>query len=134
MARSACEVRGGAVTLRFEAGLPAHGRTVDGRAAAKMLLDFVPECVERTLFVDDGLLDQAWAAVELADDQRAAREQMEASDLVAFVANGSILPRESGVSRGRLKARLPSRPLRSSALCWICRTAARSPAWASSAA
>ena len=74
MERSACEVRGGAVTLRFEAGLPAHGRTVDGRAAAKMLLDFVPECVERTLFVDDGLLDQAWAAVELADDQRAARD------------------------------------------------------------
>lgn len=106
MARSACEVRGGAVTLRFEAGLPAHGRTVDGRAAAKMLLDFVPECVERTLFVDDGLLDQAWAAVELADDQRAAREQMEASDLVAFVANGSILPRESGVSQRPLKSAL----------------------------
>ena len=106
MARSACEVRGGAVTLRFEAGLPAHGRTVDGRAAAKMLLDFVPECVERTLFADDGLLDQAWAAVELADDQRAAREQMEASDLVAFVANGSILPRESGVSQRPLKSAL----------------------------
>lgn len=106
MERSACEVRGGAVTLRFEAGLPAHGRTVDGRAAAKMLLDFVPECVERTLFVDDGLLDQAWAAVELADDQRAAREQMEASDLVAFVANGSILPRESGVSQRPLKSAL----------------------------
>lgn len=106
MVRSACEVRGGAVTLRFEAGLPAHGRTVDGRAAAKMLLDFAPECVERTLFVDDGLLDQAWAAVELADDQRAAREQMEASDLVAFVANGSILPRESGVSQRPLKSAL----------------------------
>lgn len=106
LVRSACEVRGGAVTLRFEAGLPAHGRTVDGRAAAKMLLDFVPECVERTLFVDDGLLDQAWAAVELADDQRAAREQMEASDLVAFVANGSILPRESGVSQRPLKSAL----------------------------
>lgn len=106
LVRSACEVRGGAVTLRFEAGLPAHGRTVDGRAAAKMLLDFVPECVERTLFVDDGLLDQAWAAVELADDQRAAREQMEASDLVAFVANGSILPRESGVSQRPLNGAL----------------------------
>ena len=106
LARSACEVDGGSVTFRFEAGLPAHGRTVDGRAAAKMLLDFVPECVERTLFVDDGLLDQAWAAVELADDQRAAREQMEASDLVAFVANGSILPRESGVSQRTLKSAL----------------------------
>ena len=45
-------------------------------------------------------------AVELADDQRAAREQMEASDLVAFVANGSILPRESGVSQRPLKSAL----------------------------
>ena len=106
LARSACEVDGGSVTFRFEAGLPAHGRTVDGRAAAKMLLDFVPQCVERTLFVDDGLLDQAWAAVELADDQHAAREQMEAADLVAFVANGSILPRESGVSQRPLKSAL----------------------------
>lgn len=106
LARSACEVDGGSVTFRFEAGLPAHGRTVDGRAAAKMLLDFVPQCVERTLFVDDGLLDQAWAAVDLADDQHAAREQMEAADLVAFVADGSILPRESGVSQRPLESAL----------------------------
>lgn len=106
LARSACEVDGGSVTFRFEAGLPAHGRTVDGRAAAKMLLDFVPQCVERTLFVDDGLRDQAWAAVDLADDQHAAREQMEAADLVAFVADGSILPRESGVSQRPLESAL----------------------------
>lgn len=106
LARSACEVDGGSVTFRFEAGLPAHGRTVDGRAAAKMLLDFVPECVESALFVDDGLLDQAWAAVDLADDQCAARDQMEAAGLVAFVADGSILPRESGVSQRPLKSAL----------------------------
>lgn len=99
LSRSACEVREGAVTLRFEAGLPARGRTVDGRAAARILLDFVPACIDRTLFSDDGLLEQAWAAVELADDQRAAREQMEELGLVGFVANGSVLPRESGVSK-----------------------------------
>ncbi len=106
LARSACEVDGGSVTFRFEAGLPAHGRTVDGRAASKMLLDYVPQCVESALFVDDGLLDQAWAAVDLADDQCAARDQMEAAGLVAFVADGSILPRESGVSQRPLKSAL----------------------------
>lgn len=99
LSRSACEVREGTVALRFEAGLPARGRTVDGRAAARMLLDFVPVCIDRTLFADDWLLEQAWAAVELADDQRAAREQMEKLGLVGFVANGSVLPRESGVSK-----------------------------------
>lgn len=107
LSRSACEVRDGAVTLRFEAGLPARGRTVDGRAAARMLLDFVPACIDRTLFADDGLLDQAWAAVELADDQRAAREKMEELGLVGFVANGSVLPRESGVSKRPMADALP---------------------------
>ncbi|WP_229056309.1 ABC-ATPase domain-containing protein [Collinsella sp. D33t1_170424_A12] len=107
LSRSACEVRDGAVTLRFEAGLPARGRTVDGRAAARMLLDFVPACIDRTLFADDGLLDQAWAAVELADDQRAAREKMEELGLVGFVANGSVLPRESGVSKRPMADVLP---------------------------
>ena len=36
--------------------------------------------------------------MELADDQKAIRGQMKELGLVAFVANGAILPRESGVS------------------------------------
>lgn len=35
----------------------------------------------------------------LADDQQFIREALPAHDLAAFVADGSILPRESGVSQ-----------------------------------
>ena len=37
-------------------------------------------------------------AVELADDQQKIREALVEKKLVAFVADGAILPRESGVS------------------------------------
>ena len=54
LARSACEIApDGAVMLRFEVGLPAHGRTIDARAAARMLLDLIPVCVERALMLDE---------------------------------------------------------------------------------
>ena len=36
--------------------------------------------------------------IDLAEDQRYIRDQLPKLGLCAFVANGSILPRESGVS------------------------------------
>lgn len=97
--RSACEISGdGTVTLRFEAGFPARGRTVDARALAQMLLDYVPACVDEALVADDASRAAARAATDLADDQHAIREKLDRLGLVAFVADGSVLPRASGVS------------------------------------
>lgn len=108
LARSACEIApDGAVMLRFEAGLPAHGRTIDARAAARMLLDLIPVCVERALMLDDAGRRAAQKAAELADDQRAVRSAMRERDLVAFVADGSVLPRSSGVSAKPLAGARP---------------------------
>ncbi|HJG62665.1 MAG TPA: ABC-ATPase domain-containing protein [Enorma massiliensis] len=106
--RSACEIApDGAVTLRFEAGLPAHGRTIDARAAARMLLDLIPVCVERALMLDDAGRRAAQKAAELADDQRAVRSAMRERGLVAFVADGSVLPRSSGASAKPLAGAQP---------------------------
>jgi len=43
------------------------------------------------------------AAVFLADNQEYIREQLVQQGLVAFVADGSVLPRESGVSQKPLR-------------------------------
>lgn len=108
LARSACEIApDGAVMLRFEAGLPAHGRTIDARAAARMLLDLIPVCVERALMLDDAGRRAAQKAAELADDQRAVRSAIRERGLVAFVADGSVLPRSSGVSAKPLAGARP---------------------------
>ena len=108
LSRSACEISDdGSVTLRFEAGLPAHGRTTDARAASRMLLDLIPRCVRAALPSDPAAKASAQAVVDLADDQQAVRESLGRMGLVAFVADGSVLPRESGVSSRPLKGARP---------------------------
>lgn len=85
------------IELRFVAGLPADGRRCRGGEAAAMLLEEVPRLAEASLFreaVDEsGLREQ----VESAEDQHWMRQRLPEIGLTAFVADGSILPRESGV-------------------------------------
>jgi len=96
--RSAVLVADEFVEARFAAGLPAAGRSVLGREAAAMLLDEVPRIVEASLYY--GSLDGTALRrhVELVEDQEALRVALDGRGLVAFVPDGAILPRESGVS------------------------------------
>lgn len=96
--RSACRITESGLTVRFHVGFPAFGRTINAGELDKILFDFLPRCVESSLFY--GRLDpvKVQNAVYLAEDQKAVRELLKKEKLVAFVANGSILPRKSGVS------------------------------------
>ena len=79
-------------------GLPAAGRTVLGRQALEMLTGELPQVVAAGLFYRN--LDRAAAErhVAVVEDQESLREQLPEHNLVAFLADGSLLPRESGVS------------------------------------
>ena len=107
--RTACELNplSGDVTVRFEVGFPANGRTINARELKKILYDFLPSCVERSLYYArlDGRKVQK--VMELSEDQAYIRSQLETMGLVAFVANGAILPRESGVSQRPMKGAVP---------------------------
>ncbi len=97
---SACWVNteNGDITIRMEIGFPANGRTINSQELGKILFDFLPACVRQTLLAsscDRKALDQV---LYLADDQQYIREQLEVLGLAAFVANGSLLPRKSGIS------------------------------------
>jgi len=104
--RTAVKVTEGYVELRLKVGLPAAGRRVLGREAAEMLCQDVPEIGRQTLFRaaldEERLRDQ----LQLADDQAAIRRALEERNLVAFVANGAILPRESGVSNRPMQGKV----------------------------
>ncbi len=100
---------GGDITLRFEAGFPANGRTINARELEKMLFDILPECVRKSLYyarIDKTKLKQA---ICLCEDQEFIREKLPELSLCAFVADGSILPRESGVSEKPMKGAVPFR-------------------------
>ncbi|MBD2234655.1 ABC-ATPase domain-containing protein [Phormidium tenue] len=102
--RSAARVTEEAVELRFTVGLPAFGRRIAGRQAAELLCQAVPDLVEKTLFYSalDGAQIQHHA--DTAEDAEALRSQLSAHNLVAFVADGAILPRRSGVDERPLVA------------------------------
>ncbi len=63
--------------------------------------------MESTLFYRKISKEGVKKAAELADDQAYIREQLPKMGLCAFVANGSVLPRESGVSQRPMRSSVP---------------------------
>lgn len=104
---SQIEPETGNLTVRFEVGFPANGRTVNARELEKIFFELLPECVEQTLFAKALDMKKVRQAVFLAEDQQYIREQLKAQGLVAFVTDGSILPRESGVSGRPMRDAVP---------------------------
>ncbi len=90
------------VEIRFVVGLPARGRRVLGRQATTILCQNIPEIIKQLLYValDRKAQQQQVATTEDADF---LRRELDNKDLVAFVANGAILPRRSGVDARPLK-------------------------------
>ena len=86
------------VELRLSVGLPAKGRTVLGGQAEGILCTLLPDLAVQTLCWRNVPQDAATHFVHCIDNQDHLRQQLQQTGLVAFVANGSILPRASGVS------------------------------------
>ncbi len=72
-----------------------------------MLFQFVPEAAQSALFYDKLNKNALKAAIELARDQQFIREHLSEQGLAAFLADGSVLPRESGISDRPMKGAVP---------------------------
>ncbi len=97
------------VELRFTVALPARGRTILGRQAETILCRRLPEVVAASAWgrnLDEADLERYCAVVE---DQQALRAQLNERELVAFVADGAVLPRRSGVDDRPLAEAIPFR-------------------------
>ncbi len=91
------------IEVRIEVGFPAYGRTIAARELEEILFRVLPEAAEQTFAVCPDLVRGMTRAVELADDQEYIREELEKRGLVSFVADGAVLPRESGISQRPMK-------------------------------
>ena len=105
--RSACLVADEWVELRLSVGLPAAGRTILGRAATDLLLDALPRIAQEAVHLDAGGRAAAARHLDTVEDAQALRAQLRDHGLVAFVADGAILPRASGVSQRPLAGAVP---------------------------
>ncbi|WP_195972063.1 ABC-ATPase domain-containing protein [Clostridium thermobutyricum] len=91
------------IEARFEVGFPARGRTVLGKELEKILYDFLPRIVDLSLKYENINKEKLRKSIELVQNQEFIREELNKRGLIAFIANGSILPRESGISNKPLK-------------------------------
>ena len=105
--RSACEVSKKEITMGFAVGFPANGRTINSRELEKIFFEFLPLCVKKSLYYRNLDKKALEAAIFLAEDQDYIRKQLARENLVAFVADHSILPRQSGVSQKPMKNSVP---------------------------
>ncbi len=104
--RTSIVVEPGYIEARMAVGLPAQGRSVDARAAKKVLLEELPEVVRKGLIPATGGgvdVERAKLHVETVEDADYLRGLLPGLGLVAFVADGAVLPRESGASDRPLK-------------------------------
>ncbi len=105
------------IEARFMVGLPAAGRTILGQSAKEILLRKVPNLVRSTLFLkgeikgsidqedsqkansprSPSLLERIYEHIGVNEDADWIRDNLSSMGIVAFVADGSILPRRSGV-------------------------------------
>lgn len=101
LSRTACEIctsKDSTLIFRFHIGFPANGRTINATELEKILFDFLPSCVERGCLYRTCDKKKLTETFELAEDQTFIRKEIHHLGLAAFVADGSILPRQSGVS------------------------------------
>lgn len=103
LSRTACEITDKEIIVRFFIGFPANGRTINAPELEKILFTFLPASVENSFFYKNINPVHLENSIFLAEDQEFIRKSLKEKNLVAFVADNSILPRESGVSQRPMK-------------------------------
>jgi predicted ABC-class ATPase len=97
LARNAVVIDGRDLEVRFVVGLPAANRTILGKEALGIFFEEIPQVVEKALFYRNIEPEEIRQHVDAAEDQEVMRGLLAEQGLVAFVADGSMLPRRSGV-------------------------------------
>lgn len=102
--RTSCTIKETAGTdeptleLRFTLGLPAAGRAILGDQARDLLTKGIPMLIQKGLLFKVFEKEKVEEHIRSVQVQQALRDALGPRDLVAFIGNGSILPRKSGAS------------------------------------
>jgi predicted ABC-class ATPase len=95
--RTSVEVDKTHIEARIFLGLPASGRTIRADIAIRMIFEELPEIVKSSLFASELNMEKIYHHLNTAEDSEYLRNWLSTKNLVAFIADDSILPRMSGV-------------------------------------
>jgi predicted ABC-class ATPase len=95
--RTSAFIDPGKVEVRFVMGLPAFGRRVAGTNAISMFMEELPRIVRASLLFESLNELALYQHIKVAEDADFLRDSLNGMGLVAFVADGAVLPRASGV-------------------------------------
>ncbi|MDQ0299206.1 putative ABC-class ATPase [Salibacterium salarium] len=99
--RTAVVLKQDVVDIRLSIHFPARGRTILGKQAKERLTKDLPNIIHHAVTrFQKQELEECW---KLADQQEAIRDYLHQNNFITFVANGSVLPRESGISNKPLQ-------------------------------
>lgn len=101
--RTAMRIDSKVIEARIEVGFPAYGRSIAAGELEKILFDQLPELAQRSFQMNRQMQQDLEAVTALAEDQQFIRQELVRLDLAAFVADGAVLPRESGISQRPMK-------------------------------
>jgi len=95
--RNSLLVRPDFIEARLTVGLPSSGRTILAGEAEAMFFRELPEVVSSGMLYENTEGEDVKRHVDTVEDQDFLRRLLSDKGLVAFIADGSLLPRRSGV-------------------------------------
>lgn len=101
--RSGIKIKNDSITVILFAGLPGNGRSVLAQECVRLFSELLPSVWEESLSADSLDLKKIQNSIETLEDYFALRAALHKNGWVAFLADGSHLPRASGISDLPLK-------------------------------
>jgi predicted ABC-class ATPase len=107
--RNAVLIEAQQLDVRLLFALPGSGRSVLAEQAAEMFFTELPRIVEEALVWNGPTDTEMERHIDSVEDQDQLRRQLDSLGAVAFLADGALLPRRSGIDDRPLAAGVPLR-------------------------
>jgi len=101
--RTSVIINESSLEIRFSVGLPAKGRRILGKQARELFMKVIPNIVIESCIYQNIDAHDLRRHVFINEDSDYIRNEMKKRGMVAFIRNGSVLPRRSGTSDEPLK-------------------------------
>ena len=107
LVRNALWVDNGTLRASLAVHLPGEGRKIQADLAAEILTMTLPDLLSASLYRTPENLAGIEKSFQTLETRRAILEELPKRGLVAFVPDGAVLPRESGLSERPLSGAVP---------------------------